>query len=95
VHTQWRDPNVRNEQVEAATAEAHQRLNVPQDEVWRRLGYTPEQIEQFKRMQQAQDAAKLVQVATAMRDKMRMEQQQRAQEQERQGGVNGAAVGER
>lgn len=86
IHTQWRDPNVRNEQVEAQTAQAHAALNVPEEEVWQRLGYTPEQIEKFKRMKEAQDAAKLVQVATAVRDKMRMEQRQQAQQQEQQNG---------
>jgi hypothetical protein len=83
IQPQWKDPNVRNELAEAQVAKEHQGLNVPQDEVWRRLGYMPEQIEQFKRMQQATDAAKLVQVATAMRDKMQMEQQQRAQQEQR------------
>lgn len=96
VHTQWRDPNVRNEVNEAQTAKLHQDMNVPQDEVWQRLGYTPEQIEKFKRQKEAQDAAKLVQVATAMRDKLRMEQQaqaqqgQQGQQEQRNGEANGS-----
>ena len=63
----WADANVRNELAEAQTAEAHQRLGVPGDQLWRELGYTPEQIEQFKAGQLAEQQAKVAAVAAAMR----------------------------
>ncbi len=40
----WDSPEVRNEAAEAATAEAHDRLGVDSEQVWLRLGYTPEEI---------------------------------------------------
>lgn len=67
LHVTWADANVRNEANEAATAEAHQRLGVPQEELWRRLGYTPEQIEQFKAGQRADQAAQVAVITAALR----------------------------
>ncbi len=67
IHVEWADANVRNEADEAATAEAHQRLGVPQEELWRRLGYTPEQIQGFKDAQRADDAAKVATITAALR----------------------------
>lgn len=63
----WQDANVRNEQADAATAEAHQRLGVPQEELWRKLGYTPEQIQAFKDAQRADKQAQVAAVAAALR----------------------------
>ncbi len=63
----WADANVRNELAEAQTAESHQRLGVPVEQLWRELGYTPEQIEQFKQGQLAEQQAKVAAVAAAMR----------------------------
>jgi hypothetical protein len=45
----WQDANVRNDQIIATTAESHQRLGVPPATIWQMLGYTPEQIDEFKR----------------------------------------------
>ena len=67
LRVQWADANVRNEANEAATAEAHGRLSVPQEELWRRLGYTPEQIDAFKAARRADDAAKIAAVTAALR----------------------------
>lgn len=67
IDVSWADANVRNEQNEAATAEAHQRLGVPQETLWRRLGYTPEQIEEFKRAQMADKQAQVAMVTAALR----------------------------
>ena len=63
----WKDANVRNEQVEVTVAEGHQRLGIPQDELWRKLGYTPEQIQQFKDTKTADTQAQVAAVAAAMR----------------------------
>ena len=63
----WRDANVRNEQVVAQTAQLHSGLGVPQEPVWQMLGYSPEQIASWAAAKSAQDAAKIAQVAQAMR----------------------------
>lgn len=63
----WQDANVRNEQAEVAVAEGHGRLGVPQEELWRRIGYTPEQIEQFKAADIARQREQVAAVAAAMR----------------------------
>lgn len=62
--TDWADPEVRNEATEATVAETHDRLEVPKDAVWARLGYTPEQIAGFKkqkRSERLQDVAAIAQ----------------------------------
>jgi hypothetical protein len=69
----WQDANVRNELAEAQTAEAHQRLGVPQVELWRRMGYTPEQIERFQQEQAQQEQAKVAMVTAAMRTQQSMQ----------------------
>jgi hypothetical protein len=67
IHVAWTDANVRNELSEAQTAEAHGRLGVPQEELWRMIGYTPEQIEQFKDNQLADKRAQIAAVTAALR----------------------------
>lgn len=67
VDVTWQDANVRNELVEAQTAEAYQRLGVPQPELWEMLGFTPEQIEQFQNAQLADKQAQVAAVAAALR----------------------------
>ena len=64
----WRDANVRNEQVVAQTAQVHQALGVPDETVWEMLGYAPSQIAGWAAIKSAQDAAKLAQVAQALRE---------------------------
>ena len=64
----WRDANVRNEQVVAQTAQTHQSLGVPDETIWKMLGYAPSEIAQWAAIKAAQDAAKLAQVATALRN---------------------------
>jgi hypothetical protein len=63
----WQDANVRNEVNEVSVAEGHQRLGIPQDELWRKLGYTPEQIEAFKLTKLSDTQAQVAQVAAALR----------------------------
>ena len=67
IHVEWADANVRNELAEAQTAEAHQRLGVPQEELWRRMGYTPEQIDGFKRSALQDKAAQVATITAALR----------------------------
>ena len=63
----WQDANVRNELAITQVAEAHQRLGIPQEEIWKELGKTPEQIAEFKNGQMADTQAKVAAVAAAMR----------------------------
>lgn len=67
VHTLWDDPHTREEKSEAETAEAHHRLEVPLEEVWAKLGYSPQQIQKFKAMQRTDQAAIVANVASALR----------------------------
>jgi hypothetical protein len=63
----WDDPNVRNEKSVAESAQIHKGLGVPDDTIWAMLGYTPDQIAQFRsdaRLQRAQDVAS---IASAVR----------------------------
>lgn len=64
----WHDANVRNEQVVAQTAQVHQALGVPDETIWEMLGYAPSQIAGWAAIKSAQDAAKLAQVAQALRE---------------------------
>ena len=76
----WADANVRNELAEAQVAEAHQRLGVPQSTLWAELGYTPEQIEEFKAAGMADKQAQVAMVTAALRT-----------DQSRQAAQNGGA----
>lgn len=63
----WQDANVRNEPAEVTTAEGHKRLGVPDEILWRRLGYTPEQIQGFKDLQMSNRTADIAAVTAALR----------------------------
>jgi hypothetical protein len=67
IHVEWADANVRNDQVIASTAESHQRLGVPQATLWRMLGYTPEEIDEFKRAALADTNAKVAGIAAVLK----------------------------
>lgn len=82
IRMQWQDANVRNELAEAQTAEAHQRLGVPQPTLWRMLGYTPEEIEAFQAAQAQVQQQQVATIAAAMRT-------QGTQGAQAQGGNNG------
>jgi hypothetical protein len=67
IKTNWASPEVRNQQTDAATAQIEAALGVPQEALWAlRLGYGPEQIEEFKRMKARADAASLTNVLTSL-----------------------------
>ena len=63
VNVVWEDANVRNELNEAQTATAHKALGVPDETLWLRLGYTPEQVASFKRNAAQAEAAKIATIA--------------------------------
>jgi hypothetical protein len=83
----WQDANVRNDQVIATTAESHQRLGVPQATLWQMLGYTPEQIDEFKRAMLADTNAKVAGIAAMLRT----DQSRQGGQQPGQPAQNGAA----
>ncbi len=66
VQTLWSNPETRNEKSDAERAEILQRLNVPEDEIWTLLGYTPEQIAKFKAMKRSDQAATTAAVVGAI-----------------------------
>ena len=76
IELQWADANVRNEATEATVAEAHDRLEVPKDAVWQKLGYTPEQIAEFKRNSADERAADIALIAGAVQAQQTREQPQ-------------------
>lgn len=65
VQTLWANPATRDEKFDAETAEIHKRLGVPDDELWTKLGYSPEQIASFKRRARSEQAATIATVAQA------------------------------
>lgn len=67
IEVQWADPETRNEGLQAQIATAHKALEVPLPAVWAQLGYTPEQIAEFRREQRQADAEKMAAIATALR----------------------------
>jgi len=67
ITVQWEDPNTRNDLVMAQTAQAHKALGVPDDQVWQLLGYSPEEIAEFKSTQNADKAAQVAGIAAALR----------------------------
>jgi hypothetical protein len=67
LEVQWADAETRNEGLQAQVAEAHKRLNVPDPQVWAQLGYSPQEIADFQRMAQTEQAAKMATIAAALR----------------------------
>lgn len=67
IGVQWADPNTRMERTEAEIAGLHKGLGVPDDAVWSRAGYSPEQVAQFKKNAAAQRAAEIASIAAAAR----------------------------
>ena len=67
IEVQWADAWTRNETAQAQIAQAHKALNVPDPFVWAQLGYSPDEIAQFQRTVQADQAQKMAAIATALR----------------------------
>ena len=67
VDVTWQDANVRNELAEVQTAEGHKRLGGPDESLWRRLGYTPEDISHFKDVTLGNRTADIAAVTAALR----------------------------
>jgi hypothetical protein len=63
----WRDPSVRNELFNAQVAGLEQNLGVPQEHLWEeRLGYSPEDVEKFKRLNAQKQAQELANVLMSL-----------------------------
>ena len=67
IEVQWADAWTRNETAQAQIAQAHKALNVPDPFVWAQLGYSPDEIAQFQRQVQSDQAQKMAAIATALR----------------------------
>jgi hypothetical protein len=76
VTTKWQDAETRNELSMAQVAEAHKRLGVPDEQIWMLLGYTPEEIAQFRDVQRANDAAKVAAIAQQLQGVQQMQGRQ-------------------
>jgi hypothetical protein len=55
------------EAVEAGVAKIHKDLGVPDDAVWAKAGYSPDQIAQFKENARLQRAQEIATIAAAAR----------------------------
>ena len=67
IGVQWKDANTRIEETEAKVAQTHKDLGVPDEMVWAKLGYTPEQIALFKQNAMLQRAAEIANIVQAAR----------------------------
>ena len=66
IAAEWADPNTRMEKTEAEVAGIHKGLNVPDEAVWARAGYSPEQIAAFREQTRANRAADVAVIAGAI-----------------------------
>jgi hypothetical protein len=66
IGVQWADPNTRMEESEAKVATAHKALNVPDEAVWAKAGYSPEQIAHFREQARSNRAADVAMIAGAL-----------------------------
>lgn len=67
IGVQWKDASTRIEETEAKVAQTHKDLGVPDEMVWAKLGYTPEQIALFKQNAMLQRAAEIANIVQAAR----------------------------
>jgi hypothetical protein len=59
IDTVWEAAQMRNEMNEAEIAKIHRELGVPDRWVWKKLGYSEDEIEQFEQMREVKRAATL------------------------------------
>ena len=67
ISVEWADANTRNELLQAQEAQLHKALGVPDEQVWKVLGYSPEEIAEFKASMSADKAAQVASIAAALR----------------------------
>lgn len=91
VTTVWDDPQTRSELTNAQAAEIQQRLNVPDEQLWAMLGYSPQDIQRFKAMQRTDQAATTAAVVGAIQQAQARQATQPVVN--RQNGVNGNGNG--
>ena len=77
IGTMWMSAEVRNEKSDAETAQMHKALNVPEEALWIKLGYTPEQIGAFQQQRRQERATEIASIA----ESLRTSQQRQAQTQ--------------
>jgi hypothetical protein len=64
---QWTDPETRNELAQAQIAALHKGLDVPHEQIWATLGFTPEQVAGFKASAAQAKAEQVAGIAAALR----------------------------
>lgn len=76
INTVWHSAEIRNEKSDAETATMHKALGVPDDALWLKIGYEPQEIAAFKQGQRQQRATEIASIA----ESLRTSQQQQAQQ---------------
>jgi hypothetical protein len=66
ISVQWESPEVRNQLLETQIATTYKTLEVPIQEVWATMGFTPDQIEAFTMISREQKAAEIAQIASTI-----------------------------
>lgn len=66
IAAQWADPNTRIEKDEAEIAQIHKALGAPDDAVWARAGYKPDEIAAFRERARADRVADVAAIAGAL-----------------------------
>ena len=62
----WSNPEIRQDSVEAQSAQIHDSLGVPKPMVWRKLGYKPDEIASFEQQQRTQRTADVAALAATL-----------------------------
>ena len=76
ISAQGKEANTRMEKTEAEVAEKHKALGVPDAAVWRKAGYSPEEIAQFQQDARLEKAATVASIAGALRAQQTSQQPQ-------------------
>ncbi len=66
IGTHWSNPEIRQDAVEAQSAQVHDSLGVPKPMVWRKLGYKPDEIASFEQQQRTQRTADVAALAATL-----------------------------
>lgn len=66
IGTHWTNPGIRQDSVEAQSAQIHDSLGVPKPAVWRKLGYKPDEIASFEQQQRTQRTADVAALAATL-----------------------------
>lgn len=74
VKTTWASAEVRNEKSDAEMGEIYKRLGIPDEEIWLKLGFSPQQCAKFKAMLRSDQASQTAAAVTAIQGAMARQQ---------------------